>query len=330
MRKMLLLGAIGLSLGTTSAVYADENNTDTAGQFYISPTVGAFLGNSGPGTTTAPAISLSFGYNFTKVFALQATGSGWQGGASGRLDTIWNIPLNSKIMPYFAAGLGYLNTSESSIAYDVGGGIKYNLTQKFNVNLNYRYIQGMRAGMPGGNLIDVGFSLGFGGADDSSSPQNQQVREAEMHKNYVLPKNVMECTDETPESVRESIGCYTFEDGIVTMHLDSKFGFNQSALTSSSKKAIDNLVKFMQQYPDTKVVLRGYASSEGTEAHNKKLSEERAAAVAEYLKSQGIADNRVSTVGYGEEDPIASNNTATGREINRRVETSVDVPAAQE
>jgi outer membrane protein OmpA-like peptidoglycan-associated protein len=328
MRKIFLLGAIGLSLGTASTIYANENNTDTAGQFYISPTIGAFIGNSGPNTTTAPAISLSFGYNFTRIFALQATGSGWQGGASGRLDSIWNIPLDSKIMPYLAVGLGYLNTSQSSLAYDVGGGIKYNLTQKFNVNVNYRYIQGMRGGMPGGNLIDVGFSVGFGGADSSS--QNQEQREEEMHKNYVLPKNVMECSDETPESVRESIGCYTFADGIVTMHLDSKFGFNQSALTSSSKKAIDNLVSFMQQYPDTKVVLRGYASSEGTDAHNKKLSEERAAAVSDYLESEGIAENRISTVGYGEEDPIASNNTATGREINRRVETSVDIPAAQE
>ncbi|MFT6834572.1 MAG: hypothetical protein ACJA0H_000603, partial [Francisellaceae bacterium] len=103
MKKLLLTTTISLALGAMTSVYANENNTDTAGKFYISPTIGMFV-STNSAFPTSPAVSLSGGYNFTDMFALQVTGGGFESGATARVDSIWNIPLDSKIMPYFAAG----------------------------------------------------------------------------------------------------------------------------------------------------------------------------------------------------------------------------------
>lgn len=329
MKRLVIATSVCMALfGTSSTATANEYGTDTAGQLYISPRGGVAIGNNDSFPTSGQA-GLAVGYNFTRVFALEAAGNGWVTGASARADTIWNIPLNAKLMPYFAAGFGYLYQDGSSLAYDVGGGFKYNVNDHFNFNLNYRYIQGMRAGMPRTNLLDIGFSIGFGGVD-SQEDQSQSQREISMHKKYVLPKDVMECQEETAETMRESVGCYTLDGDVVTMHLDSKFGFDQTELTESSKTAINNLIKFMKQYPKTNVVLKGHASHEGTKAYNIKLSERRAKVVADYLQDNGIAKDRITTVGLGEANPIASNNTAYGREVNRRVETAIDVPATED
>jgi outer membrane protein OmpA-like peptidoglycan-associated protein len=67
----------------------------------------------------------------------------------------------------------------------------------------------------------------------------------------------------------------------------------------------------------------GHTDSTGAAEYNQKLSERRAAAVAQYLESQGLATNRVVTIGAGETRPVADNATAQGRQLNRRVELTL-------
>ncbi len=67
----------------------------------------------------------------------------------------------------------------------------------------------------------------------------------------------------------------------------------------------------------------GYTDSIGTDEYNLKLSDQRAGAVQEYLVQQGLAQDNVTAKGFGKEDPVASNNTAAGRQLNRRVELVV-------
>jgi outer membrane protein OmpA-like peptidoglycan-associated protein len=82
----------------------------------------------------------------------------------------------------------------------------------------------------------------------------------------------------------------------------------------------------MTEYPKAKFHIEGHTDSTGSEATNSKLSEGRAAAVKNYLIANGIDGNRLTSKGYGESVPIASNKTRSGRRQNRRVEIKVVNP----
>jgi outer membrane protein OmpA-like peptidoglycan-associated protein len=108
----------------------------------------------------------------------------------------------------------------------------------------------------------------------------------------------------------------TFDSGIL-------FETNSSNLQSVARANIESLVKILNKYPDTNIFIEGDTDSEGSDEYNQKLSERRAQAVADYQKGLGIAGARISTVGLGESNPIASNDTAEGRRLNRRVEVAI-------
>ena len=81
----------------------------------------------------------------------------------------------------------------------------------------------------------------------------------------------------------------------------------------------------MKQFPQTATTVEGYTDSTGNPAYNQKLSERRADAVRNVLVNQyGVAADRINSVGYGENNPVADNATSEGRAINRRVEASVE------
>lgn len=101
------------------------------------------------------------------------------------------------------------------------------------------------------------------------------------------------------------------------------FDSNESIVKSSFKPVLDSIAKVLVEYNKTMVNVAGYTDSTGTASLNKKLSGERADAVANYLIMKGVASTRVNSAGYGSSNPIASNSTAAGREQNRRVEISL-------
>lgn len=98
------------------------------------------------------------------------------------------------------------------------------------------------------------------------------------------------------------------------------FGFDQSVLTASARTNLDKLSNVLKKYPDTDIQIIGHTDSKGTESYNQDLSERRAGSVYTYLLSRDITASRITTVGMGEEDPIATNDTDEGRSFNRRVE----------
>jgi hypothetical protein len=88
------------------------------------------------------------------------------------------------------------------------------------------------------------------------------------------------------------------------------------------------LVLHLNQYPDRTVVVEGYTDSVGTDDYNQGLSERRADSVKSYLVRQGVGAQRLSALGKGKQDPIAGNDSAGGRQQNRRVEVVISNPAA--
>jgi outer membrane protein OmpA-like peptidoglycan-associated protein len=109
-------------------------------------------------------------------------------------------------------------------------------------------------------------------------------------------------------------------EGIV-VNFSSKvlFAYDKFDLTETSKATINDLATILNKYPDTDLTIQGHTDSKGTEAYNQTLSEKRAGTVADYIKLQGVLSSRVTAVGYGETQPVASNETAEGRTDNRRV-----------
>jgi OOP family OmpA-OmpF porin len=107
--------------------------------------------------------------------------------------------------------------------------------------------------------------------------------------------------------------------------LDVKFAFDKSTIKDAFNSDIDDLSQVMKDYPELNVVVEGHTDSIGSDAYNDKLSQERADAVKQYMvEKNGINANRIKAVGFGEKQPIASNDTEEGRAQNRRVEAAVD------
>ncbi len=101
------------------------------------------------------------------------------------------------------------------------------------------------------------------------------------------------------------------------------FEFNKDRLRPDSKTVLDTVVEIMKRYPDMLVEVAGHTDSVGSDSYNQKLSERRAEAVRQYLINAGIASGNMTAVGYGKKEPIATNDTDEGRELNRRVELRI-------
>lgn len=108
----------------------------------------------------------------------------------------------------------------------------------------------------------------------------------------------------------------TFDSGIL-------FGFDSSDLTDASKANLSEMAKTLKKYEDTEIVIAGHTDSKGSKKYNQKLSEQRAAAVANQLRKLGVSSTRIEQVGHGEEVPTADNSTEFGRSKNRRVEIAI-------
>jgi outer membrane protein OmpA-like peptidoglycan-associated protein len=108
--------------------------------------------------------------------------------------------------------------------------------------------------------------------------------------------------------------------GMVVTLGDVLFDTGQATLKPGAMSAINRLSTFLSQNPQTKVLVEGHTDSRGGDDYNIGLSERRARAVATELESRGIPQSQIQTLGRGKDMPVASNDTAAGRQQNRRVE----------
>src|SRR5690606_32587781 len=101
------------------------------------------------------------------------------------------------------------------------------------------------------------------------------------------------------------------------------FAFDSAELSATARQNLRELALSLQDYPNTEALIAGHTDATGSDSYNQTLSERRASSAGAYLRSQGVAANRITTVGRGELEPIASNDSAYGREQNRRVEVAI-------
>lgn len=110
------------------------------------------------------------------------------------------------------------------------------------------------------------------------------------------------------------------ERGLLVTLGDVLFAFDKADLSPQAAPRLDKLARFLTQFPDRKVLIEGYTDSVGAEIYNLSLSERRAQAVRDALAQRGVDSTRIAARGYGKAHPVADNNSADGRAMNRRVE----------
>lgn len=167
---------------------------------------------------------------------------------------------------------------------------------------------GGAVGKATGNSTAKGAILGavLGGAAGAVIGQQMDKQAEELEND--LP-------DADVERVAEGIQV-TFDSGIL-------FDFDKSTLRPEARANLRELAQSLDRYDNTDLVIVGHTDSVGSDDYNYRLSQRRAEAAAGYLRSLGVSSSRMTTVGRGETEPVASNDTDYGRQQNRRVEVAI-------
>ena len=110
---------------------------------------------------------------------------------------------------------------------------------------------------------------------------------------------------------------------LITFNSGLQFDVNSASMLPATKANLDALAKTLKKYNDTAIVIEGHTDNTGEAAYNQALSEKRALMVEEYLATQGVEKKRVTTKGYGENQPLNANQNEIERQLNRRVEVAI-------
>jgi len=281
-------------------------------------------------------------------------GTLWSFGASARLmrphDAAPGHIGIKAASPWVDADLLYVRTGGLDRAGFAGGGgvaVPLDDNRRFWLGPYVRYshiLQGERTGYDtrDAKILTVGLSLEISTGLEHKrmlQPEPVAVAVAEVpvamipvpppapdRDNDGVPDDNDNCPDVF--GLADNAGCPAYERIIVTpdkLELKQNIAFlwNSSELEDESYKLLDEVVLALKDNRGFKVQVDGHASSEGDEAHNQELSEERAEAVLGYLNSHGISRDRLVSKGFSSSVPAESNSTKAGRASNRRVEFAV-------
>ncbi|QIV96255.1 OmpA family protein [Allofrancisella inopinata] len=335
----------------------NENNTwgpqDRTGQWYLGIGVSGFANNINSKGSNSGWNGI-VGYNFNKYLAIQynqfATYNGMFGGLG---EGVINLSNDTMFTPYAVGGAGWANLAgRATGAWDVGGGLKFELSRDVQASVDYRYIQTMApnpiAGggqqinaAAGTNMIGAGLTWFFGGDSAGTSTakiQDNGVKTAAEtgavaaipsidEAKYMLPEGIKQCEGNF-NLTKEGVACYTVDGDDVTVYLDTKFAYDSAELNKKGKEAISSFVNFVKDSNIASVTVKGYASQGQTggefEVYNQKLSEKRAQAVANYMKSLGLDSEKIITKGFGYYDTLSG--VAKSDASNQRVQASASAP----
>jgi outer membrane protein OmpA-like peptidoglycan-associated protein len=125
------------------------------------------------------------------------------------------------------------------------------------------------------------------------------------------------------ESALADLQAKKTDRGLVITLGDVLFATNLAELKPGARRSLEKLSAFLHEYPQRSVQIEGFTDSTGSDDYNQGLSERRAGAVRDALTGMGISSDRIQTRGLGKSDPVADNDSASGRQQNRRVEVII-------
>lgn len=271
---------------------------------------------------------------------------------------------DDKLNPYLAAGAGHADfdggdaqtpgTNHDETRVNLGGGVRYNVTDLVSLRGDVRAFHGIDESTFDAQ-VSAGISLAFSRGTSEPEPEPEPRPEPEPDADGDgVPDNRDQCPDTVAGAPVDRNGCEldSDDDGVVdrldecpgtaagtevdetgcevvtidTITLNVTFPLNSAEIGSEFDDDIREVAEAMEDDREVSVEIAGHTDSTGAADYNQELSQRRAEAVAQRLVSvYGIDEDRVTPVGYGEDEPVADNDTNEGRAENRRVEARLQV-----
>jgi OOP family OmpA-OmpF porin len=323
--KILILAAFALILSfpTLAAAQIEPNSV------HLSIMGGAVFPDNSINLDNGAVVGLGLGYNFTKNWGIEGFGhyafnmddkvppgqiAGDNKFLAGRFNGIFHFITDYNFVPYITFGIGAMKLDSgdrenySSATANAGLGFKYffnevvALRMEANELVAFKREEGERYSSP---MITAGLTFQFAQPAACIDSDGDGVCDP------------LDKCPGTPPGYRVDVnGCPI----AVTVVLDVKFDFDKSVVKPQYRSEVQKVADFLNSHPGSTAVIEGHTDSRGTEAYNQKLSERRAAAVRDYLVNQfNVNPSKLTSVGFGKDKPIASNETDAGRAENRRV-----------
>jgi OOP family OmpA-OmpF porin len=284
--------------------------------FSVTPYVGGYLFDKDQKLSNNPVYGSRLGYNYTKYFGVEASGeyiatnydltvSGSRSTNVGnyRLDGIFNLIPDSRLVPFVFAGFGGQSIdypkdvpNRTASAIDYGAGLKFFFTDQLALRADVRQIY-----IFDNSMKDIEYTLGlsfyFGGPEPAPAAKYEPTPEPMAKEKVVILAS--------EPKVEEKVMVAAAEPKIIILAFeDVHFDFDKSTLKPEAQEILKRNIQLLKDNPKAKVRIAGYTSASGTYDYNQKLSERRANAVQEYLINEGlITPDRLSTIGYGKTDP---------------------------
>lgn len=259
----------------------------------------------------------------------------------------------SVVHPYAGAGIGWgrlslrnpsvngvrgANSFDSTLAWQFGAGIGYDVTPVITISADYRHMRTRSQELTFGGPVEgryradsamLGMRFAFGEPKPRFVAMTEPVRTPPPSPPPAPDRcaldadgdGVSDCVDKCPNTPKgfkvDAMGCIV-EQSVILRSVN--FVFNKDQLTVPAQETLDEVAAALVGQPSLNVEIVGHTDSVGSAAFNRSLSERRASSVRRYLVGKGVREANLHASGAGESRPIASNDTEDGRAQNRRVE----------
>ena len=147
-----------------------------------------------------------------------------------------------------------------------------------------------------------------------------RMRAFEVHRDYTVARVVELASFANPHRERDAVMVKDYVQPVFVVASENLFDKGSSTMRPEAIQELDRAAAFIKRFWPTKVRIEGHTDSKAGARYNKRLSKKRATAVKKYLVERGVLADRLTSVGFGEETPIDTNDTEEGRARNRRVE----------
>ena len=273
---------------------------------------------------------------------------------SGNFDLMYYLVPCEPLSPYFQFGVGgiYFHLSKQlnpgltkksffDFQFNIGFGAEYSIMEDWKLNTEFGYITVSNSNLDGipsdANDTYIHLSVGLLYFFEKGEPSkicelcsgvtvNCEKIDYDRIENMIKKYQAKHSEPVDYNRIETIVKKYQSK---VTLPNDRwvligvNFNFNSAKLKPESFPTLDDAVRILTSKPELKIEIQGYTDNIGIEVKNQRLSLERAVTVMNYLIAKGIAADRLTAVGFGSKNPVADNNTESGRLLNRRIEFKV-------
>ena len=337
MSKLFTKTAVFSSILAASAAATMANAAQPQEGFTVTPNIGYSAADNNRDIDDDRTYGIGLGYQFDSPWAIEFNYLNADSELSNgqdvdadqyRLDGLYHFANESDFTPYVAAGLGTTEYSsnvdgDGNTQFNAGGGVKYAVMDNMAVRADYRVLEDLEANHTD-QVATLGLQMTFGGSS-KSEPQTVASNDTGItNVEDEWSQGVAATTQPDPVETQIQSEPETVEPTKTILPYNVQFAFDSANVSQSNYPEIQEIADHLNENPDQVAQIQGYADDTGSAEYNLDLSEDRAKSVADLLVEDfGISEDRIETIGYGQENPLVANTTEENRALNRRVTTVV-------